>query len=295
MRQFRVLTLLLAGLFDLHQNLVSIPGACARTEPLNVVVSILPQGYFVERIGGSLVKVEVLVGPGKSHHTYEPTPQQMVMVSKADLFFLIGVPFEKSLATRLAFTMPNLIVVQTQKDVPLKWIPESGGKGEPDPHIWLDPSLVQIQAKNICQGLAQVDPDNKAVYKANLDRFLQELDAVDHEIRSQLAPFSGHEVYVFHPAFGYFLERYGLRQCSIEVEGKEPGPRHLAEIISRMKAHKVKVLFVQPQFSRKTAESIAKEVGAQVVILDPLASDYPANLRDITQKIIQAFTNPLMN
>ena len=290
MRQSRFLHSLAAGLTFLLTTSAGNLAAVAGSTPLNVVVSILPQAFFVERIGGSQVKVEVLVGPGKSHHTYEPTPQQMVLISKSDICFLIGVPFEKGLATRLAFTLPNLTLIQTQKGVPLKWIPESGGQGEADPHIWLDPHLVQIQAENIYAGLVQKDPEHRDYFETNLKSFKADLEQVDSEIKKLLAPFSGSEIYVFHPAFGYFLERYGLKQCSIEVEGKEPGPRHLAEIISRMKEHQVKVLFVQPQFSSKTAESIAAAVGAQVITIDPLAPDYLANLREMTHQIAEALS-----
>ncbi len=270
---------------DLHGTFAQPP----LTNPIKVFVSILPQVYFVERIGGPQVSVEVLVGPGKSHHTYEPTPHQLALLAKADVYFKIGVPFEQSLTTKIAFTMNQIKMVDTQKDVPLRHLPESGGKGMPDPHIWMDPKLVKIQASIIAETLSQLDPLHKAEYESRLKSFHANLDQIDREISEILAPLHGKEVYVFHPAYGYFLETYGLKQVAIEVEGKEPGPRHLAELVERMKQNRVKVLFVQPQFSSKTAKAIASEVGASIVVLDPLSSDYLENLKQTAIKIRDAF------
>lgn len=259
------------------------------SHPLEVFVSIFPQAYFVERIGGSSVTVEVLVGPGKSHHTYEPTPRQLTELTQADVYFRIGVPFEKALATKIAFTMDRLRMVETQKEVPLRYLPESQGKGTPDPHIWMDPKLVKIQAASISETLSQIDPVHAVDYNLRLKAFQDDLDRIDQEIAEILAPLKGKKVYVFHPAYGYFLETYGLVQAAVEVEGKEPGPRHLAEMVDRMKQEQVKVLFVQPQFSAKTAKTIATEVGASVITIDPLARDYLENLRQTALKIKEAF------
>jgi zinc transport system substrate-binding protein len=258
--------------------------------PLKVFVSILPQAYFVERVGGSHVSVEVLVGPGKSHHTYEPTPHQLALLSESDVFFRIGVPFENSLVTKIAFTMDKVKVVETQKGTPLRYLPESGGKGIPDPHIWMDPKLVKLQAAIITETLARLDTSHAVEYTKHLETFQKDLDQIDAEIAGILAPLKGKEVYVFHPAYGYFLESYGLKQTSIEVEGKEPGPRHLAEMVDKMRQDQVKVLFVQPQFSSKTAKAIASEAGASVVTLDPLSRDYLENLKQTALKIREAFS-----
>ena len=260
-----------------------------QSTPIKVFVSILPQAYFVERIGGSLVSVEVLVGPGKSHHTYEPTPRQITLLSEADVFFRIGVPFDNSLATKIAFTMNRVKMVETQKGIPFLFLPESGAKGNPDPHIWMDPKLVKIQASTITEALSQIDSSHAEEYSTNLQSFHADLDNLDKEISRILEPLRGKEVYVFHPAYGYFLETYGLKQVAIETEGKEPGPRHLAELIGRMKQEKVKVLFIQPQFSSRTAKAIASEVGASIITIDPLSRDYLENLRQTALKIQKAF------
>jgi zinc transport system substrate-binding protein len=273
---------------------VLFPAAASAVTP--VCVSILPQKYFLEKIGGDLVDITVLVPPGASPHTYEPKPGQMVAVSKAKAYFAIGVPFENAWLGRLKAGNPDMPVVQTQSGV--EKIPMAAhseheeahaGKAEGDdheehagldPHIWLDPNLVKIQAKNIVEGLKTADPANAAAYAANYRTFLKECDALDATIRKTLAAASAaHSSFiVFHPSWGYFAKAYGLTQIPIEVEGKEPSPKELASLITFARDKGVNVIFVQPQFSEKSASVVAKEAGATLARLDPLAEDWNGNL-----------------
>jgi zinc transport system substrate-binding protein len=254
---------------------------------ISAFVSILPQAYFVERVGGRHVDVEVLVGEGQSPATYEPSPQQMAMLSSAKLYFAIGVPFETNLMKKIQQSQKRLVIVETQKGVTYRYLDDhhhdAKGKEEhhqaiPDPHIWMDPNLVKVQAANIRDALSRLDPANAEDYSRNLQLFLSDLDHADKRIRAALAPVKGKSMYVFHPAFGYFADSYGLRQVPVEIEGKEPSARQLAGIIDRAKKDGVRVIFVQRQFSTKSAESIARAVGGAVVPIDPLARDYLANL-----------------
>jgi len=135
-----------------------------------------------------------------------------------------------------------------------------------------------------------MDPSNCKEYSGNLQAFLSDLDRIDQRIASALAPFKGSNIYVFHPAFGYFADSYGLRQVPIEIEGKEPGARQLAVIINRAKKERVQVIFVQPQFSTKSAETIAKSIGGAVVPINPLSRDYLSNLEKIAAKIEQGLS-----
>lgn len=162
--------------------------------------------------------------------------------------------------------------------------------GTLDPHIWLDPALVKIQAAHIRDGLSTVDPDGAQEYAANAAAFMQELDELDSELRTILSvlPEDRRTFLVFHPSWGYFAKAYGLKQASIEVEGKEPSPRDMARIIALGKETGAKVVFVQPQFSEKSASVIAKQVGAQVVRLDPLAADWSENLRKAAHAFVDA-------
>lgn len=265
---------------------------------MTVFVSILPQAYFLERIGGQRVDVEVLVGEGQSPATYEPSSQQMTKLSSAKVYFAIGVPFEKNVMSKIRQAHRKLVVVETQKGVPYRYLDshrhdrdeKTGGERHgriPDPHIWMDPKLVKVQARNIYDALCRLDPANGKEYSGNLQAFLSDLDRIDQRIASALAPFKGNNIYVFHPAFGYFADSYGLHQLPIEIEGKEPGARQLAGIIEKAKKDGVHVIFVQTQFSTKSAETIAKAIGGVVVPINPLSRDYLSNLEKIASEIVK--------
>jgi zinc transport system substrate-binding protein len=259
-------------------------------------VSILPQKYFVERIGGDLVEVGVLVLPGANPHMYEPSPRQMTALTRAQVYFAIGVNLEDVWLPKLADANREMFVVRTQEGV--EKVPmaahEHGGEGVMheehageehehgilDPHIWLDPVRVKTIARNTCDGLVRIDPGHKTAYEANLAAFLKDLDTLNASIAKSLAPIPADKrtFMVFHPSWGYFAERYGLTQVAIEAGGSEPSPRHLAEIIEHGRELGVGVVFVQPQFSRRSADVIASELDARVVPLDPLAENWKDNL-----------------
>ncbi|MFH1755094.1 MAG: zinc ABC transporter substrate-binding protein [Candidatus Latescibacterota bacterium] len=253
-----------------------------------VFVTILPMAYFIERIGGEHVDVNVLVGPGQSPESFEPTSKQLVQLAGARAFFSIGVPFEAEIVKRIQANFGNVEIVKTHTGIQLK---ESGHHHGVDPHIWLDPNLATIIAGNIYIGLAQLDPDRQNEYERNAKELIYELSALDKEISEMLASFAGRKMYVFHPAFGYFAEAFGLVQISIEEGGAEPGSRHLAGIIHSAREENVPAIFTQPQFSGSSVRTIAKEIGADIIILDPLSRDYIRNMKYMAQQIKQAFND----
>jgi len=286
---------------------VAAQPADAPPEKLTVAVSILPQAHFVERVGGERVRVIVLVGPGQSPHAYEPTPKQVAELAGARAYFTIGVEFERGILPRLRSSFPKLRIVDTRAGVPLRTMTGAetsaecdhghdhghhDHQGTPDPHIWLSPRLVRIQAQTIADALADLDPPGAETYRRNLAAFQADMDRLHDRLETALAGLKGREVFVFHPAFGYFLDEFGLRQIPVEIEGKEPTARQLATVIERAKAAGVRVIFVQPQFSRKSAEAVAEAIGGVVVPLDPLARDFTANLEDIAAKIQAKFAPP---
>ena len=289
---------------------------------VNAYVSIVPQKYFVERIGGGLVDVNVLVLPGANPHMYEPSPRQMTALSKAQVYFAIGINLEDVWLPRLADANRDMLVVHTQDGV--RKIPmaahhheEAGGEhghegmeaehengheamheehghegehGILDPHIWLDPVRVKTVARNTCDGLVQVDPAHKAEFEANLAAFLKDIDELNATLAKSLAsiPADKRTFMVFHPSWGYFAQRYDLTQVAVEDGGKEPSPRHLAEIIEHGRENGVSVVFVQPQFSKRSAEVIALELDAEVLPLDPLAEDWKDNLLHAADAFVKA-------
>jgi len=163
---------------------------------------------------------------------------------------------------------------------------------EPDPHVWLSPRLARLQAQTICDELRRIDPAHKGDYRKNRDAFHADLDRLDRKIAERLAPLKGRTFYVLHPAFGYFASHYGLRQEAVEIGGKSPPLKHIEEILKQAGGKGVKVIFVQPQFWPKAAETIAAQIGAKVVVMNPLARDYVGNLEDVAEKIQRALNEP---
>lgn len=270
---------------------------------LNVIASILPQKYFIQKIGGDRVNVSVMVLPGANPATYEPKPRQMVNLSKAQIYFAIGVPFEDNWLSKFSKTNPGMMIVATQSGITKMPMKAGGhhhdetqhGHEEPitntkDPHIWLSPPLVMVQAGNILDGLVKADPEGQNKYQANYRAFLRELKVLDEAIRKGLQTTGqNHRFMVYHPSWGYFAHTYGLEQVPIELEGKQPSPRKLLELIQEARKDGIKVIFVQPQFSEKSAETIAHAIGGKVVVADPLAEDWKNNLLHVSAKFKSAF------
>lgn len=292
-------------------------GSPAYADRLKAFVSITPQQYFVQRIGGSLVDVSVLVPTGADPHTYEPKPRQMAELARAAVYFAVGIDFEKAWLKRIASSSPGMRMVHTDAGIekmllsgdhahgndkdrpaapgPARHVSKPGGAhahhhaGTPDPHVWLSPPLVKIQARHIADALVAVDSANRTRYEENLADFLRELDALDAELKSIFAGSPGARFMVFHPSWGYFAQAYGLEQVPIEIEGKDPKPAQLKNLIHHAREHGVNVVFVQPQFSVKSAEMVAREIGGQVVVADPMAGNWAENLREVARKFKAAF------
>ncbi|HHT49837.1 MAG TPA: zinc ABC transporter solute-binding protein [Firmicutes bacterium] len=299
-----VLCLLLAMVIGVGTK-ASSSGEIKQLEKIKVFVSILPQKYFVERIGGDQVTVAVMVGPGQNPATYEPLPQQMSALATTQLYFRIGVPFETAWIDRLSELNRDLVVIDTREGIPLRKMESSHyhreeesradafqaepGEGLKDPHIWLDPVYVKRQAATICRALAALDPAHRGLYEANLFAFQKDLDELDQELSTAFRSLAVKKLMVFHPAWGYLTDRYGLEQIPLEVEGKEPGPRELAHAIDYAKAAGIRVIFIQSQFNAAAAEAVARAVGGRVVTIDPLAEDYLTNMRRIAQTIKRSY------
>jgi zinc transport system substrate-binding protein len=289
--------------------LLTLSAFPAHAAAMKVFVSIAPQKHFVERIGGEFVEVSVLVPAGASPHHFEPKPRQMAALSKAALYFAVGIDFEKAWLPRIAAAHPRMIVVRTDEGIPMipladhrheaKSDPRNPGKAEaraghdpgvssPDPHVWLSPPLVKIQAGHIRDALAAADPPRRTRYEANCAAFLREIDSLDAELRTLFAGRKGERFLVFHPSWGYFAHTYGLVQVPVEIEGKDPKPAQLQRLIRYAREEGIRMIFVQPQFSAKSAEQFAREIGGQTVAADPLAEDWAENLRAVARKFAAA-------
>lgn len=268
----------------LFLSLLSLP---AMADPLNVAVSILPQKYFVKTIGGDHVRVQVMVRPGFDPATYDPTPRQLVELSRDRLYFAIGAPFEHSWLPRFHAANPAMRIVQTQRGIE-RLNPETGEPGpHPNPHIWLSPPLVRVQAANILRALIVADPAHAAAYRRGYARLIRIVDQVDRRIAKQLldSDLGSRHFLIFHPALYYFARSYDLHEIPIQQEGKEPSPGELAKLFQYAKKHAIKVVFVEPQFSQKDARAIAQGIGASVVVFNPLPENWPKGMEAIAQAL----------
>ena len=268
------------------------------TEKVGVVVTILPQADFVDNIGGEKVNITVMVPPGADPHSYEPTPSQMVEVSKAKMYAKVGsgIEFELAWIDKIIAQNKDMLVVDCSKGVELIEMVAHHHEGEHegehhggmDPHIWTSPLNAKTMVKNICDGLVKVDPGNKDYYTQNKDEYLAKLDKLDADIRDGLSGVENRHFIVFHPAWGYFAKDYNVEQIPIEIGGKEPSAKDMAHLIDEAKEHNIKIVFASPEFSVKSAETIAKEIGGRVAFIDPLARDYLNNMHIVLGEMVQS-------
>lgn len=266
-----------------------------------VTVSILPQRYFVQRIVGDNYRVNVMIPPGHSPATYEPTPREMKTVSESVLYFRIGhIAFEGAWMDKIASLNKGMKIVDTSVGVSLITgaAPHSHGESEEehpyghhddhdgiDPHIWLSPSAVKIQLKHILDAFLELekDPGNRVLYETNYRDFAADIDKLRAGNEAILAPLGGKKFMVFHPAWSYFAREYGLVQFPIEIEGKSPGAADMKRLIDTAKRENIRVVFVQRQFDSHSARAVADEIGGKVVAMDPLAPDWLENMNKIAR------------
>ncbi len=257
-----------------------IPGIAAAHGRINVSVSVLPQAYFVERIGGTRVNIQVMIPKGASPETYEPTPRQMVMLTDSDIYVKVGAPsfpFETKHFNAILKKNRKIIVVNMSDGVKYR----SG-----DPHVWVAPFTVKIAAENIYKALSKVDPLFKTYYKKNYESFLKDIEKLDGNIKKSLKGKKGYSFMVFHPAWGYFADEYKLNQICVEKDGKAPSASYIRKMIDIARKKNIRAVFVQTGFDKGSADVIAEETGGKIIHIDPLARDWLKNM----EKIVKIFS-----
>jgi zinc transport system substrate-binding protein len=265
---------------------------------LTVAVSIIPQTWLVRKVGGDRVEPMALVAPGENPHTYQPTDAQVSRLMRAAVFFRIGAPFENGPWFQAIQSAPGLKIVDLRQGIALREMAEADhanpGRNEEadehgkDPHIWLSPRLLKIQATSMARTLGQLDPAHQGEYQRNLHAVVRELDDLDRAIAAKLAASRGKPFFVFHPAWGYFADDYGLRQVAVEVEGKDPTDQELTEVQRAARRAGAQIILVQPEISGRSARAVAAATGARVESADPLAYDVPASLLKVAGLIAAA-------
>ena len=290
--------------------------------PMPITVSIRPHAWLVREIGGPHVDVQTLVSPGDSPHSYQPSDAQISRLMASRAFFRCGVPFERGPWFEALQSAGSVRIVDLREGIELREMESSVPHGqthaeqdhsEPgdrhaagsaahdhnhdhghlhaglDPHIWLSPRLLKHQAQTVASVLQGLDPENAEPYRRNLDALVAELNRADARIRELLGAYQGRSFLVFHPAWGYFADEYGLRQVAIEIQGKEPSDREMTELQQFARDEQIRVVFVQPQIEGASARAVAEAIGGRVEVLDPLAEDVSAELVRAAEAIAQVY------
>jgi len=275
--------------------------AAADTARLRVFASVLPIQTFVEAVGGDRVAAEVMVLPGQSPATYDPSPKQVAALAESDLYVRVGVPFEGAWMKRIQAANPDMPILDLRDGLPLREQEahdhdaahahdhEHDRDAETmDPHLWTSPLLVRQMAIAIRDALSALDPEGAATYARNQERFDTELMALHQRLERNLAGLEHRSFMVYHPAWGYFADTYELEQIPIERAGKEPGPRRLSALIEQAKATGTHSIIVQPEFDQRTAQQLARMINGRVEPATPLAADYADNLERFAQILVDA-------
>lgn len=266
---------------------------------LTVAVSLQPYSNVVKEIGGNEVQVVAMLPPGADPHTFEPKPASLREFAKATVYFSDGSGMDAAWLPRFKGVNKNVNVISLAQGI--TWLEEDephhegevhhdahhDGDEEMDPHLWTSPVQMMLIAENVCQALMSLDAAHKDLYRKRTDDLKSRLGNLDMELRQSIdkLPANGRSFIVFHPAYGYFARDYGMKQLTVEVDGKEPKPRDLANLVKTGKSNNVHIVFVQPQFSKRAAATLAKELQACILDTDPLSYDYEGNIRKLLSAI----------
>ena len=286
----------------------------AEEEKLTVAVSIVPQKTFVEKIGGDLVDVVLMVPPGYSPATYEPTPQEIEEFSDADLYFSIGVPTEEGNILPHAEDISGLDVVHMQKVVEEEFpVRKMNGEehehngheddhdhdddhahddhdhdhGGRDPHIWLSPQRAQLMVETMADEMADHDETNREIYQENASAYVEELQELDEHLEETFAELDIRKFIVFHPAYGYLADDYDLEMHALEYDGKEAPPEKREEIVDLAQEEDIRTIFYQDEIDSQLTEQFAEEIGGKTHELAPLAPDYIDNLKSMADTMAE--------
>lgn len=274
-------------------------GGGASAHAASYVVSLLPLRGLVSELAGPDVTVACLVGPGESPETFEPTSRQITGLARADAVFTAGLPFEDALFARVDRQFPDLQRVDVTRGIERQTLPPMAATdldrlhdhahGETDPHVWTGPAELRTIVANVAAVLTALQPQDAAAIALRRVALDARITALELEIEARLLPFTGRTVLAYHPAFGYFCRRFGLRQLAVESGGTEPGARHIVELAGRLRREGVTFMVAPPQFSPDRARTLARSLEVGVVVVDPLREDVEAMLREFTEILVTSF------
>ncbi|MFA5647088.1 MAG: zinc ABC transporter substrate-binding protein [Bacteroidales bacterium] len=288
----KALTLLLV----LPAILYSCTNSTEKNLKPTVVVSIAPQKYFVDRIADNTIHVEFMVPAGSSPEVYEPTASQLKSLSQASAYFSLGLlEFEMSMLNNIHEQNPNILIVNHAKDLNLisgecdshHDHGHSHSHGS-DPHVWLSPIEVKTMVRTITTVLSQKFPEHKITFEANFAHLIEDIDTLNIHIKRSLQGIENNKIYIYHPALTYFARDYGLKQISLEQDGKAPSMKHMQAILQSAREQGAKTIFIQKEFDTNNAKAAASDIGGIIEVIDPLREDWLENMYHMSNLVSKA-------
>ncbi|WP_315343048.1 metal ABC transporter solute-binding protein, Zn/Mn family [Hoylesella oralis] len=259
--------------------------ACTSGSPSDkriITVTIEPLRYFTEQIAGDKFTVKTMVPRGGNPETYEPTARQMVDLSASDLYIKVGnIGFERTWMKRLEANAPHTIIINSSDGI----TSSDNSMYIHDPHTWMSTANAMYIARNIYKALAEIDSKDSLYFKKNLERLMGKIEAVDTQIREEITKDKSTTFLIYHPALTYFAQEYGLRQLSIEEDGREPSAVQLKQVINTARQNHVKIIFIQREFDSRNTDIVARSTGAEKVEINPLSYDWDKEMVKIAQSL----------
>jgi zinc transport system substrate-binding protein len=291
------------GIYPLFILLMLAGSGMLEGAPIRIGVSVLPLESLVKEIGGDQVEVRSLQEEGDSCSVFEPRPSAISWLSGARMFFRVGAGYESVIVGKLESQFPGMAIKDLRSVVQVLSLEDHEGhhhhghaceachEGEDstDPHIWLDPVRLAAMAEYVAVELGKVLPESKLSFQKAAKAFQSEALGIHEDLQNQFRQFEGRGFYIYHPALGYFAQRFGLHQITIAVSSQGPSARELHALIGQAKRDNVKTIFVQPQESTRHAEIVAEAIGADLVTIDPMAMDLLDNLSRIGKALSASF------
>lgn len=260
------------------------------TKPV-ITVSILPQKYLVEQLAGDKFEIEVLIPPGASPVTYEPLPRQLTQIKESEVYFQIGqLVFEQAWTSKIKTIQPELEIVNLSENMKLMEGDHEHGDGNHEhvnPHIWMSPLLMKEMAHTVNLALQKLQPENAQFFETNNEAFQTKLDSLHLSLLATFTETKNKSFLIYHPALAYFAKDYGLHEISLEKDGKEPSPRAFAELIDLARKENIDKILVQSQFDKSNATTLAKEIGAEVISINPLSENWEEEIVNLKKILAQ--------
>ncbi len=265
----------------------------AQTKP-TIFVSIPPQAWLLDQLAGTLVTTETLLAPGANPHIFEPTPRQIRQLGSAALYLTIGFTFEEAIVSRSAKLNRNLKVLSMGHNIERlddhhhhdhdhDHTTCQGSDG--DPHYWLSPRHYATMASNTVAALHPLLPNHHQLLNTNLHQLTARITTLNTQINTALKELTSRTWLVYHPSWSYFAHDYNLKLLVIENDGKAPGARHLSTIIRQARPLGITTIYTEPQYDPKPAQTLAQQLNARVITLNPLQYDWPALMQEVTSSL----------